>query len=530
MNDSILNSIESSPDKPGVYLWKDDKDRILYVGKAANLRERLKNYLKPADIKTQRLVENSQTLKTIITKTNIEALILEDALVKQNQPKYNVRLRDDKRYPYIRVTANEDYPRIDVVRRVEADDSRYFGPYTDSGSVRKVIKTVGELFGLRQCKTRIGKKTRPCINYSMGKCSAPCYVLDKREYSERVFQACRFLAGEYKKVRIELLDKIKKLSKRMEYEKASELRDTLLAIESLSQPQNISSAKLKDMDVLGYGQYEGNAGITQLKVRESRVVAVLNYSLRGEYSDSPKESMKAFIKQHYATKDLTPKLIYTSSEPEDKKVLEQALSKDSGFKVRISQATRGQERKLAEMAVEDSVHQLMQEKIEKDSVNRLDALRSLLRLNKIPRRIECYDISNIGEKHTVGGMVVFTGGKADEKEYRRFEIKATRKQDDPENMAEMIQRRFKHSEWNTPSLVVLDGGRTQLTACLKHIPDKVKTIALAKKFEEIYLPERAEPITVRKYHPALLLLQEIRDEAHRYSRAYHIKKREKTFL
>ncbi|HHQ44917.1 MAG TPA: excinuclease ABC subunit UvrC [Candidatus Altiarchaeales archaeon] len=524
MNQNILDSIRRAPGKPGVYLWKNERGGILYVGKAENLRKRLSNYLKPKDPKTMRLVENAVRVEWILTKTDVEALILEDALVKQNQPRYNVRLRDDKRYPYIKLTVNERLPEIQVVRRVELDGSRYFGPYTDPGSVRKFVKLVRTLFGIRKCGGKAYSIKRPCIDYSMGICTAPCQVMGEREYQKRVEQAARFLAGDYEKVKRNILLEIKDLSEKLEYEKARDLKKTFEAMESLSVAQDVSSAKLKDMDILGYAFHLGKANITQMKVRDHKVVAVLHHPLKGEYLGDGGQSVKAFIKQHYTTEDITPKLIYTSAEAEDRKLLEKTLSEIRGGKVEIRMAVRGQYLKLAEMAVENSLHQIIAETLEKKKVSRLELLQKGLGLTKMPRRIEGYDISNIGEKATVGGMVVFTNGVADKSQYRKFRIRQPG-QNDCRNMAEMVGRRFNHPEWERPDLILLDGGKPQLNACLKKIPSGIPVIALAKKEEEIYLPDKKTPIILKKDNPALHLLMEVRDESHRYSKSYHEKKR-----
>ncbi len=529
MKESIRRAIGNAPKKPGVYLWKTNSGKILYIGKAENLRNRLRNYLNPADAKTIRLVEKSHNLETILTKTDTEALILEDALVKQNQPRYNVLLRDDKRYPYLKITVRDKYPRIDVVRRVEPDGSRYFGPYTDVKSVRKLVNVIGELFGVRNCKHDLDKLKRPCIRYSMGKCAAPKLVMDKKQYSKRVLKACEFLSREYEKIKKDLLKDIKRLSETREYEKANDLKSILDSVDSISRIQDVSSSKLPDMDVLGYAQLDGKANITLLKVRNHKVVALLHYPLKGEYCTQPDQSMKAFIKQHYSMGDLTPKLIVTSCEPDDRMLLERTLSDIAGASVKILFARRGQKRKLVEMALQNSIHQLKQEKLENEVAGRAEALKKALGLRKKPTRIEGYDISNIGGKHTVGGMVVFTHGKADKSQYRRFAIEGA-VQDDPGNMAQMIKRRFKHPEWEKPGLILLDGGLAQLNSCIRHIPSDVFTLALAKRDEEIYVPGKNSPLKLEKNDPALLLLREIRDEAHRFSRAYHKNKRGKNFL
>ncbi|MFH0863142.1 MAG: excinuclease ABC subunit UvrC [Candidatus Altiarchaeota archaeon] len=529
MEDGILATIANAPKMSGVYLWKEAGGRILYVGKAENLRERLRGYINPLDQKTARLVENAASVQTVVTQNAEEALILEDALVKQNQPRYNVRLKDDKRYPYIRVTVGEEYPRAEVVRRVEPDGSRYFGPYTDSLAVRRVVGMLGDFFGLRQCKNDLRRVERPCINHVMGRCSGPCKVIGRGEYSELVQFAIRFLGGDFKGLRKYLRAEIKELGKRLQFERARELRDILFAVESISHRQDVSSAKLEDMDVLGYGFLEGRANMAQLVVRGHRVVAILHHPLTGAYADSPGESMKAFIKQHYTAADLTPKRIVTSEEPADRGLLGEVLERMTGSKVSIMTAVRGRKRKLADMAVGNSILQIRQDMLKSRAKDPLELLMQIFRLGRPPQRIEGYDISNLGEKETAGGMVVFTGGRPDKGQYRRFRIRGMG-QNDPENLAEMVRRRFRHDEWATPELVLLDGGRAQISAVVKHIPAGIPVLALAKRDEEVYLPGRREPVRLAKDSPALLLLQAVRDEVHRFGKRYHTLRRGKAFL
>ena len=529
MDARLESAIDNAPKRPGVYIWKDGGGRILYVGKAESLKERLSSYLNPQDLKTARLMEAAASVETVLTASPSEALILEDALVKQNQPRYNVRLKDDKRYPYIKVTAGEDIPRVLVARRVELDGSRYFGPYTDASSVRKVIRLVSRYFGIRQCKKRMTNVMRPCINYSIGECSAPCKVTDLDGYRRRVDGACRFLTGDNKGLVRELKARIRALSAKREFEKAIELRDILRAIESLGRKQDISSARLPDMDILGYAFAEGRANVTQLMVREHRVVSVLHHPLTGEYAGNPAEAMRAFIKQHYTTADLTPRLIVTSCEPADRELLEAVLCKVLGSKVQVTAASRGQKRKLADLAVENSIHQIRQEMLARKAPSPLELLKEIFRLERTPLRIEGYDISNLGKKNNVGGMAVFTEGKPDKSQYRRFAIRGPG-QNDPESMAEVMRRRFAHDEWKTPDIVLLDGGKTQLSASLPHIPRGVKVLALAKENEEIHLPGRREPVRLDGENPALRLLQHVRDEAHRFARSYHTLRRGREFI
>lgn len=529
MDERISTAIANAPTASGVYIWKDKGGRVLYVGKAEVLRDRLRNYLNPQDGKTASLVKHAASVETIVTKSEEEALILEDALVKQNQPRYNVRLKDDKRYPYIRVTVNEEYPRAEVVRRVELDGARYFGPYTDSQSVRRVVRLLGEYFGLRQCRRSLKNVSRPCINYHMGRCSGPCKVIDRDEYAAAVAFATKFLAGDYRGLRRYLRAEIKLLAGRLEFERAKDLREILYSMEALARRQDVSSAKLEDMDVLGYAFAGGKANLTQLIVRRFKVVAVLHHPLRGSYADSPAESVKAFIKQHYTTADLIPKMIVTSDEPIDRALLEGFLGKTRGARVSIQMASRGRKHMLAKMAVENSINQLQQESLKSKAQEPLELLRRIFRLSNIPERIEGYDISNLGEKATVGGMVVFTAGKPDKSQYRLFSIRG-QGQNDPENMAEMIERRFRHDEWRTPQIVLLDGGKPQLNASMRHIPPGVRVVALAKKEEELYLAGGREPVRLAKDNPALLFLESVRDEVHRFGKKYHTLRMGKAFL
>ena len=529
MDDRVSSAIGNAPDKPGVYVWKDGLGRMLYVGKAGSLRDRLRSYLRAEDPKTLKLIDAASTIETVVTGSEEEALILEDALVKQNQPRYNVRLRDDKRYPYIRVTASERHPRIDVVRRVVLDGSKYYGPYTDSQAVRRVISLVGGLVGLRRCRHDLRRVKRPCIQYRMGKCAAPCGPVGEEDYRGRVERACRFLTGDNKSLRRELARNIKAHAGKLEYEEAAELRDILKALDSLDRRQDLSSAGLPDMDVLGYAYREGRANVTQLKVREHKVAAVLHHPLKGEYADNPSESMKAFIKQHYTAADITPRLIVASAEPSDRRMLEAALGVILGHNVRVEAAFRGARRKLAELAVENSLHQLEQDRLLGEAPKPLDTLMRLLRLRRPPKRIEGYDVSNLGDKGIVAGMVVFADGAPDKREYRMFRIHAIG-QDDPRSIAEAVGRRFRHDEWPTPDIVLLDGGRTQLAACTPHIPPGVTVLALAKENEELYMPRRREPVRLPKDHPGLLFLMRVRDEAHRFSGRYQRIRRKRSFL
>ncbi|MBU0762213.1 MAG: excinuclease ABC subunit UvrC [Candidatus Altiarchaeota archaeon] len=529
MNEMLVESIKAAPEKPGVYIWKGVEGRALYIGKAENLRSRLKNYLNPQDTKTSRLVDASDRLEIIITNSDSEALILEDALVKQNQPRYNVRLRDDKRYPYIRVSVGEKYPRIDVVRRVEEDGNRYFGPYTDAGAVRRIVRLVGEIFGICKCGKDHTKMKRPCLNHSLGLCAGPHVITGETEYRRRVDGACMFLRGDYDSIRKELINEIHIRSRKLEFEKAHELKKKVDALDSLSVRQDISSPKLGNLDILGYGFIDGAAGICQMKVRNGKAVTVLNHKLQGEYSGESGKSLNAFIKQHYTTSDLTPDEIISSVEPSDRQLIEEYLSEKFARKIKLKVCRRGQKLRLAKLCIKNCIHSLKQEDIEKKSPNPLEVLASAFRLPRIPKRIEGYDISNLGGKNTVGSMVVYTEGRKDKRQYRLFKLECSG-QDDTGNLAEVVRRRFSHLEWPTPDIVLLDGGRGQLNACMKYMPEGVAVLALAKKQEEIHHPQRKTPIVLGVDNPGLKLLMQVRDEAHRFAKGLHKKRRSNDFL
>jgi len=529
MKEQLVEDINAAPSKAGVYLFKDKSAKILYIGKADNLASRLKSYLSPADDKTTKLVNVACSVETILTANAHEALILEDALVKQNQPRYNVRLRDDKNYPYIKVAVGERYPYLEVARRITLDGSRYFGPYTDVRHVKKTMNLVSELFGVRQCRHDLSKLERPCLKYDVGRCCAPHLVTSEAEYREKVDQAVSFLSGDYRMLSRKLMREIKNKSKILDFEEAARLKKTVDALDSLSVRQNIDSAKLVDMDVLGYATVDGRANICQLKIRKHRVVAVLQHPLTGVYADKGAQAVKAFIKQHYVTEDITPKLIVSSVVPDDRSLLQENLSKLKKVKVLIVKSMRGSKRRLTDLALKNSIHHLTQEKLRGERVNGVDALRKALKLDGIPKRIEGYDISNLGDKFIVGSMVVFTDGAADKKEYRRFQIKGVA-QDDPAALAEVLTRRFGHVEWGFPDLVLLDGGRPQLNAGRRVVPEDIPVISLAKRLEEIYLLDGKSPLNLPADHPGLLLLAEVRDEAHRFAKKYHTLKRKKEFI
>ena len=370
---------------------------------------------------------------------------------------------------------------------------------------------------------------RPCINHSLGICAGPHLILDEKEYRKKVDEACHFLSGNHVMVEKILRDEIKRKSNETKFEEALILRDKISALNSMRENQNIAGSKLRDMDILGYGCFKGKANICQMQVRNHNVIQFLNHPLLGVFKFDEGDSIKAFIKQHYSTADLIPKSIYTSGQPTNINDLIQALTDLKKTKVEIKMAQRGQIYRLVQMAVKNSLHQMMMDGLGEKEKNQTDLLKNYLKLKRIPQRIEGYDISNLGEKNTVGSMVVYQNGAMNKNEYRRFKIKGTG-QNDAKNLSEMISRRLKHSEWKTPDIILLDGGKPQLNAVKDLIPKGIELISLAKKEEEIYQFGRAKPLKLKKDDRALLLLESIRDEAHRFGKKYHKLLRKKSFI
>lgn len=544
----LQSKLDHLPTKPGVYLMKSKAGEIIYVGKAVNLRNRVRSYFQQSrhqSPKTRVLVEHIADLDYIITDTEIEALILENNLIKQHSPWFNVRLKDDKTYPYIKVTVNEDYPRVLLVRKRLNDGARYYGPYTNVSAVRSTIKVLRKLFQIRTCNKNIkeGQRDRPCLNYHIGRCAGPCAGLISREdYRAIVDEVCLFLEGRHERLIPSLREKMLEASQSLNFELAARIRDRIKALEQIVEKQKIVSAAQVDQDVFGFARAGDLACVQVFFIRGGKLIGRDHFMLDCRADDQPEEILTAFIKQYYYEQVIIPKEILTSEELTETELLSEWLTNRRGSKVYFLHPKRGDKKALVEMVTENAqmlldVTRAQAERKEKEISRGLWELAHILNLSEPPQRIEAYDISNIQGNQVVASMVVFIDGKAVNDHYRRFKIQGVEgAPNDYLAIQEVIRRRFsrglreqkgevegdKFSEF--PDLVLIDGGKGQLNSALAvrdHLGLTIPFISLAEKNEEIYVEGESEPIILPRESQGLYLVQRIRDEAHRFALAYH---------
>ncbi|MBD3183814.1 excinuclease ABC subunit UvrC [Candidatus Poribacteria bacterium] len=546
MNSIVEKKLESLPSKPGVYLMKDQDGKVLYVGKASSLSRRVRDYFGPnarLHAMTPNLIPRVKDIDYIITDNEVEALILESNLVKKYNPRYNVRLKDDKRYPYLKVTS-EDFPRISMTRIVENDGSKYYGPYVHAKATRQTLKEITKAFPIRTCDLNIeeGKTdNRPCLDFHIGRCLAPCAgMVDKEEYQEVCQSVGAFLKGDSRPVIRKLMDKMNQAAADLNFERAAHFRDRIENIEKILQKQNVTSSRGEDQDVIGFYRKDDEACVQILMVRGGKLLDKEHFFMNGTEESSSTDIITAFITQYYHDASFVPKTIILQDSPEMPEVITKWLSEKRGSNVELHVPQKGRKLSMVEMASKNAKSILERDKQQKvfkqDDNPALIALKDILSLPTQPHRIDAFDISNMGGNMAVGSMVVFIDGKPEKSEYRRFRIKTVKGQDDFAMMREVITRRFRgalEEDKPLPDLLLVDGGKGQLNAALialrdVEIEESQPIIGLAKKFEEIYLPGQSEPIILSDRDPALHLIQRIRDEAHRFAIAYHHKLMEKT--
>lgn len=540
--------LKQLPRRPGVYLMKDREDKVLYVGKTVNLYNRVRSYFQSSRQLSPRIahmVEQVDRVEIIATRTDLEALALESNLIKEHRPKYNVKLRDDKQYPWIKITINETYPRVLVVRRVVRDGARYFGPYTDPGAMWETLRVIRRTFPIRKCKRSLekGQKERPCLNWHIGRCLGPCQGVAPEAYRKVVEDICLFLSGRTKQLLKEIRQQMEQASAALDFERAARLRDQMRDIERVVEKQRVVSATGGDQDVLGYAMGQGYALVQALLVRDGKVIGREHFLVDEGLQAEAAEILAGFITQYYAERDDIPPEILLPVALEEKDTLAQWLQDRAGQSVYLRVPQRGAKRSLVRMAMENAQTLLTQEEnqrrwqAEQYGAGLAD-LAKVLGLPGPPRRIEAFDISNIQGTEAVASMVVMEEGRPKASEYRRFRIRMVEGANDFAMLREAVGRRFRRglaerAEGLTregkfavfPDLLVIDGGKGQLNAVLavlaelglEHIP----TIGLAKQFEEIYRPGIAEPLRLPGESMALRLLQQIRDEAHRFAITYH---------
>ena len=537
----ILEKVSHLPTTPGVYLWRDKYQRIIYVGKAINLRNRVRSYVQQdvnRSVKVTAMMRRAWDVETIQTKTEMEALILEATLIKEHHPKYNIMLRDDKTYPYVKITVQEDFPRLFMTRRLERDGAKYFGPFTDVTAVHHVLRILRSYYPLRTCKSM--KVERPCLQYHMHYCEGPCMnYVTVESYRRYIDDIVALFEGKQVQIIQEITSKMEQASEDLEFELAAKYRDDLLSIQKVQEKQRMVTQR-GDMDVLGMAIDGPMACIQLFFIRSGRLLGRENYFVQHE-GDSPDLVMTEFIKQYYGGSTFIPKELLLPMDSVDRELFSEWFSSMKGQQVDVSVPQRGYKKDLIKMAEENAQNFLAERRrqwqytIDK-SGGAVKKLAEVLDLPRLPERMECYDISHMQGAETVASMVVFEGGKPAKREYRRFKLKTVQgKPDDFASMAEIMERRYgNEKDWPMPDLIIIDGGKGQLNAALPVIRamgvTDVPVISLAKRIEEVFVEGESESIILEHHTPELQLLQQIRDEAHRFAITYHRRLRGKRNL
>jgi excinuclease ABC subunit C len=574
------------PTKPGVYLFKDARGTVVYVGKATSLRSRVRSYFAAeGDLKSIQIRKRATDLEYIVTTTQAEALILENTLIKAHKPRLNVRLKDDKTYPYLKIDVREPWPRVYITRRMEDDGSRYFGPYASASSVRKTLDLLNKLFPFRSCTKEItGTDPRPCLDFHINRCLGPCIgAVATEEYRHTVDQAILFLEGKEKVVIRDIKQKMWDAAGSQQYERATFFRDQLSAIEKVTEEQKVVSTRLVDEDVIAFARAANEAWAEVFFIRGGRLLGRDSFLLEGVLDEADGDVLASFVKQFYTSSPVVPSRILTETPINDgEAIVEWLAERRGGGRVQLVVPQRGEKRRLIQMVAQNALQGLEALRVKvlatEDATQRaMEELKEQLNLPRLPERIECYDISNTQGTNSVGSMVVFKDGQPQRAHYRRFRIKTVEGANDFASMQEVLRRRFKRSgavgqaaeeyasnkeqaaeaisaflkERNDtskagderagkndsfgvlPDLVLIDGGKGQLNAAaevmrvelgLHHIP----LASLAKQQEELFVPDVPESIMLPRTSPALYLVQRARDEAHRFAISYHRNLRQKT--
>ncbi len=547
----IEEQLKGIPAKPGVYLFRDAKGTVLYVGKAKSLRARARSYFRGGDSRLglDRLVERVEQVEVIVTSTEVEAFHLEQNLIKRYRPTFNVRLRDDKSYPYIAVTVEDEYPRVMFTRERHRRGVTYFGPYASAKKVRETLDVLNRVFPYRPCEgPQPGRHSGiPCLDYHIDRCLAPCVgYVTKEDYRAIVERVIEFLSGETRPVQRELEEKMRAAAERQEFEEAARYRNRLTAVRHLAERQAADKRAIGTVDVIGIAASGRTAAVQVFPLRGGRLVDRHTFYLENEAGEDVPQLLESFCLEYYGGAPSIPPLIVVPADLGATDALAGFLSDLRGSRVEVRPARRGEKRRLQELAQQNAELAL-----ESDAANRerkrlrrieaLEELRECLNLESLPLRIECFDISNIQGESPVGSMVVFQDALPKKAHYRKFGIKGVEGQDDFAMMAEVISRRFARAREVTaerydegfaaiPNLVVVDGGKGQLSAALAAIQaydlPRVAVIALAKREEEVFVPGRPQPIALGRDSAGLQLLQRIRDEAHRFALGFHRRRRD----
>ncbi len=553
LSNSLSAALDAVPALPGCYLFRDAAGNVIYVGKAVNLRSRVRSYFQKGAShppRTAQMVRSAVDVEWMVTDNEVEALILESTLIKKHRPYFNVRLKDDKSYPYVCVTINDPYPRVFFTRRhrLTRDGNLYFGPFTNARAVRDTLRTARRIFGIQSCRPRFTgqERLRPCLYYHLNQCMGPCTgEVDRGEYLRAVRQVCKLFEGRHDEVIRQLSAQMEEAAENLHFERAAALRDRIRAISQLAERQKVFSVDGTDQDVMGVARDGGDVVAHVFFIRAGRLIGQENFTLEADPAEPDASVVEQFLKQYYEGAATIPAEVIIPVQPGDAEAIRNYLTERRGRSVRLTAPVRGGKRKLVEMVTRNAELELKQRVLRgvSDRARAEQACMELaeaLGLETPPVRIECFDISNLQGGYVVGSMAVFEDGLPARKEYRHFRVRTVEGQDDFASMREVISRRLANAREGSgrfgelPDLMLIDGGRGQLSAALEAVRESgiegLSVASLAKKEEEIFLPGSPDPVRLERHSAALRLVQHVRDEAHRFAVTYHRKLRGKGSL
>ncbi|MDF1544258.1 MAG: excinuclease ABC subunit UvrC [bacterium] len=553
----FLLKLKNLPDSSGVYLFRDNRGNIIYIGKAKKLKNRVRSYFSAQaqlNPKTHRMISKAADVDLMVTDSEVEALILEANLIREHKPRYNVMLKDDKHFPYIKITTNEVFPRVLVVRKIKKDGAAYFGPYTSSKYMRRTVTFLSQLFKIRTCNFVIphpkGRKYKVCLDYRINRCGGPCAGLQtKEEYGELVNGVMMVLSGKSKELVEQLTDKMKEASKGTDFEQAATLRDQIQAIQSVMTRQKVDVGEIVDRDIISVAREEKDAVAVVMQIREGALIGRQEFQLVVDIDEPAEILVETFLSQYYNHQPNLPGEVHLPLEIPNLKLISTWLKRMRGGRVKLFTPQKGKKVRLVDLAARNARLILDEILIQKRQATErtskmVTALKDDLGLNKSPRALVCFDISNTGETDAVGSCVLFENGKPKKSGYRRFKIRGVTGQDDFKMMREIIGRYFfkvresimeksldDTKRIDQPDLVIVDGGKGQLSSAKAELDflgfKDQPIIGLAKKLEEVYFPGRSDPTVIAKSSPGLMLLKRARDESHRFAIEYNRKVRSK---
>jgi len=559
LEDTIRRRLQAVPDSPGVYMFRDKKTQVIYVGKALRLRDRLRSYFTPGYADTGRIAELMQRATDfdfVTTANEVEALVLENNLIKNYRPRFNIRLKDDKNYLYLKLPVTEEFPRVHYSRRVLNDGALYFGPYTSAQSLRSTVKSIRQLLPFRTCSDEIFKQGKVCLDFHIKRCPGPCERrISSEDYKARINEVGLFMEGRSDLLVRELEDRMESAAGRLDFENAARYRDQLQSIERIADRQKVLTRGRDDQDIVAYARSPSDVFVEVAYIRQGKMVGHDGHALDGAADVTEPELLRGFMLQYYSSATHVPRTVILPGPVDEPELLTGWLSEKRGRPVTLEMPLRGRKRALVTQLQETASQELEQIRIQADydrsrTEPMLAALAEALDLESPPKRIECYDISNIQGDSAVGSMVVFEDGRPRNDHYRHFRIKFTRGPNDFAMLQEVLRRRLERLEsaqrreeadivgdrsfTSRPDLILIDGGKGQLSAALEVMETAgyadIPTFALAKEREEIFAPGRTEPIVQERNSPGMFLVQRIRDEAHRFAITHHRKVRSRKAL